>query len=161
MANAAAVSHNFRQDLLHGNHAFGTTASSRTNAARDTFAIALYASTGSITYTNAAYSATGECTSSNYTAGGQAVTTNNPGVTTATSLSTGYWNPGGSVTWNTVTFTGSNATDLAMLYNSTNGNKAVATFALGTIGVGQQPNAGTFTLTMPANDATNALIRIT
>jgi len=107
------------------------------------------------------YSATGEGSSSNYTAGGQAVTTNNPAVATATSLSTGYWNPGASVTWNTVTFTGSNAVDLAMLYNSTNGNKAVATFALGTIGQGQQPNAGTFTLTMPANDATNALIRIT
>ena len=161
MANAAAVSHNFRQDLLHGNHAFGTTASSRTNAARDTFAIALYASTGSITYTNSAYTSSGEGSSSNYTAGGQAVTTNNPAVATATSLSTGYWNPGASVTWNTVTFTGSNAVDLAMLYNSTNGNKAVATFALGTIGVGQQPSAGTFTLTMPANDATNALIRIT
>ena len=161
MANAAAVSHNFRQDLLHGNHAFGTTASSRTNAARDTFAIALYASTGSVTYANTGYTATGEASSTNYTAGGAAVVTNNPAVATATSLSTGYWNPGTSVTWNTVTFTGSNATDLAMLYNSTNGNKAVATFALGTIGVGQQPNAGTFTLTMPVNDATNALIRIT
>ena len=161
MANFAAVSHNFRQDLLHGNHAFGTTASSRTNAARDTFAIALYSSTGSITYTNSAYTSSGEASSSNYTAGGVAVTTNNPAVATATSLSTGYWNPGTNVTWNTVTFTGSNAVDLAMLYNSTNGNKAVATFALGTIGVGQQPNAGTFTLTMPANDATNALIRIT
>jgi len=161
MANTAAVAHNFRRDLLHGNHAFGTVASTRTNAQRDTFAIALYQSGGSIGATNSVYTTLTECASSNYTAGGQAVTTAAPGVTTATTLSTGYWNPGGSVTWNTVTFTGTNATDLAMLYNSSGGALSVATFALGTIGVGQQPSAGTFTLTMPANDATNALIRIT
>lgn len=158
MANAAAVSHNFRLDLLHGNHAFGTTASSRTNAARDTFAIALYRNSSGIGAATTAYATTGEVTSSGYTAGGATCATTDP----TTSTNTGYWTPGTSISWTNVTMTGTNATDLAMLYNSSCTAKlAIATFALGSIDTGQAPSAGTFTLTMPTNDGSTGLIRIT
>jgi hypothetical protein len=43
-----------------------------------------------------------------------------------------------------------------LLYNSTQSNKAVAVFTFGS----QTVTAGTFTLTMPANTAAAALLRL-
>jgi hypothetical protein len=43
-----------------------------------------------------------------------------------------------------------------LLYNSTQSNRAIGVYTFGA----QTITAGTFTLTMPTNDATNALIRL-
>ena len=54
----------------------------------------------------------------------------------------------------TVTLT--TAFDCVFLYNSTQSNKAISAHTFGA----QTITAGNFTLTMPTNDASNALIRI-
>ncbi len=48
------------------------------------------------------------------------------------------------------------AFDCVFVYNSTQSNKAVSVHTFGSTTI----TAGNFTLTMPANDATNALLRI-
>jgi len=162
-ANTAGVITAFRKELLCGSHAFGSQAANgtRTVTTKDVFAIALYRVTSGVGITNSsAYAATNEVTNTGeYTAAGRSCA-NATEPTFATNTS--YWTPSASVSWTNVTMTGTNATDLAMLYNSTStGKLAVANFLLGTQDVGQAPSAGTFTLTMPANDQTTGLIRIT
>ena len=158
-ANTAVVMQSFRKELLNASHAFGSPAANggRTSV-RDTMAIALYRNSSGIGPATTAYATTGEVTSSGFTAGGATCATTDP----TTSTNTGYWTPGANISWTNVTMTGTNATDLAMLYNSSStGKLAIATFALGVIDTGQAPSLGTFTLTMPTNNDTLALIRIT
>jgi len=50
----------------------------------------------------------------------------------------------------------STAFDCVFIYNSTQSNKAVSVHTFGS----QTITAGTFTLTMPTNDSTNALLRL-
>lgn len=151
MANTAAVCTSFKQELLQGIHAFGTTVV-RAGTTADSFKMALFLATASLGAATATYSTTGELAATgNYTAGGNAVTN-----ATAPSVSgtTAIWTPSANVQW--TSFTSSGAFDAALLYNSTQSNKAVAVFTFSS----QTVTAGTFTLTMPANDASNALIRI-
>lgn len=151
MANAAAVCTSFKVELLNGIHAFGTTVA-RGGTGADTFKCALYTTAGSVGAATTAYSATNEVSSANYSAGGAAFTWIAPSSSGTTAFST----PSASISWTNVSFT----TDCALLYNSTQSNKAIATYALGTIGVGQTVSAGNFTLTMPTNDASTGLLRI-
>jgi hypothetical protein len=111
--------------------------------------MALYQTTASISASTTAYTATGEVSSSNYSAGGSSVTNGNQPTTSGT---TAYWTPSANITWSSVTFT----TDCTLLYNSTQGNRAVAAFTYGS----QTVTAGNFTLTMPTNDSSNALLRL-
>jgi hypothetical protein len=90
-------------------------------------------------------------TGTNYTAGGVAVTNATPPATSGT---TAYWTPSASIVYTNVTL--STAFDAVLIYNSTQGDKAVSVHTFGS----QTVTAGTFTLTMPTNDATNGLIRL-
>jgi len=162
-ANTATVLSSFRKELLNASHAFGvpSTGSGRT-AARDTFCIALFRNSSGIGPANTSYTqiSASEVTSSGYTAGGNSCATTDPATTGGTGI-VAFWTPASVAAWTNVTMTGSNATDLALLYNSTCTAKlGVATFALGVIDTGQAPSAGTFTLTMPTNDLSTGLIRI-
>jgi len=148
MANIAGVCTSFKQEVLCGIHAFGTSVA-RGGTGADSFKLALYAPTATIGPSTTAYSATGEVSSTNYTAGGSAITNANQPATSGT---TAYWTPSANITWSTVSFT----TDCALLYNSTQGNKAVAAFTFSS----QTVTAGNFTLTMPTNDSSNALLRL-
>lgn len=148
MANTAGVCTSFKQELFCGIHAFGTSVT-RGGTGADTFKLALYQTTATIGPSTTAYTSSGEVTSTNYTAGGSAVTNANQPATSGT---TAYWTPSANVTWSTVSFT----TDCALLYNSTQSNKAVASFTFGS----QTVTSGNFTLTMPANDSSNALLRL-
>jgi hypothetical protein len=72
----------------------------------------------------------------------------------ATSGTTAYWTPSASITFSSVTL--STAFDCVLLYNSTQSNKAISVHTFGS----QTVTAGTFTLTMPTNDASTGLIRL-
>jgi hypothetical protein len=113
--------------------------------------MALYLASASLGAGTTAYSGTGEVAGANYTAGGAAVTF---GTAPNSSGTTAFVTPSASVSWATVTL--STAFDAALLYNDTNSDKAVAVFTFGS----QTVTAGTFTLTMPTNDASTGLIRI-
>lgn len=150
MSNSAAICTSFKVELLNGKHAFGTTVV-RAGTTADTFKAALYLASATIGAATTAYSATGEVTGTNYTAGGVTVTNANAPASSGT---TAYWTPSAAFSWTTVTL--STAFDAVLLYNSTQSGAAVAVFTFGS----QTVSAGNFSLTMPTNDSTNALIRL-
>lgn len=140
----------FKGEILSGIHALGTTVV-RGGTTADTIKAALYLATASLGATTTAYSATGEVTGANYSAGGVTVTNATAPTTSGT---TAIWTPSASIVYTNVTL--STAFDAVLLYNSTQANKAISVHTFGS----QTVTAGTFTLTMPANDASNALIRV-
>lgn len=145
----------FKQEILLGQHQFGTSTlvsrTSLTAPTTDTFKAALYLTTATVNASTTAYSATNEVSGTNYTAGGVTVTNATAPTTSGT---TAFWTPSASFAWTTVTL--ATAFDCVLLYNSTQSNRAVSAHTFGS----QTVTAGNFTLTMPTNDATNALIRI-
>jgi hypothetical protein len=150
MANTQAICTSFKQELLQGIHAFGTSVTRGATTA-DTFKAALYLTTATVNASTTAYSATNEVSGTNYTAGGVTVTNGNAPTTSGT---TAYWTPSASFSWTTVTL--ATAFDCVLIYNSTQSNKAVAAYTFGA----QTVSAGNFSLTMPTNDASNALLRL-
>jgi hypothetical protein len=149
MANSQAVATSFKVDLLNGIHAFGTTVT-RGSTAADTFKAALYLTSATINGATTAYTVTGEVSGAGYTAGGVTITN----ATAPTSASTtAYWTPSASIVYTSVTV---GPTDCVLIYNSSQSDKAVAAYTFSS----QTVTAGTLTLTMPANDASNALLRI-
>lgn len=154
MANTQAICKSFRVDLLNGIHAFGTSVV-RAGTGADTFKMALYLATATMDSTATAYTATGELAATgNYTAGGATVTNATAPANTGGTGIVAFWTPSASVTWSALTSSG--AFDACLLYNSTNSNKAVAVFTFGS----QTVTAGNFSLTMPTNDLTTGLLRI-
>ncbi len=155
MANTQAICKSFRVDLFNGLHAFGTSVV-RAGTGADTFKMALFLASATIDSTTTAYSSTGELAATgNYTAGGVAVTNATAPANTGGTGIVAFWTPSASVTWTTLTSSG--AFDAALLYNDTNASdKAVAVFTFGS----QTVTAGNFSLTMPTNDLTTGLIRI-
>ena len=150
MANTQAMCTSFKGELLTATHNFGT-APTRGSGAADSFKAALYLASATINASTTAYTATGEVTGTNYTAGGVAVTNATAPTTSGT---TAYWTPSASITYTNVTL--STAFDCVLIYNSTQSNKSVSVHTFGS----QTVTAGTFTLTMPTNDASTGLIRL-
>lgn len=150
MANTQAMCTSFKNEILQAYHNFGT-APTRAGTGADTFKAALYLASATVNATTTAYSTTGEVSGTNYTAGGVTVTN---AVAPTTSGTTAYWTPSASIVYTNVTL--STSFDCVLIYNSTQANRAVSVHTFGA----QTVTAGTFTLTMPTNDATNALLRI-
>ena len=142
-------------ELMTATHNFGTAPTRGTSTA-DTFKAALYLTTATVNASTTAYSATNEVSGTGYTAGG--VTVTNATAPTATNSSatagTAYWTPSASITYTTVTLT--TAFDCVLIYNSSQSNKAVSVHTFGS----QTITAGTFTLTMPSNTTSTALLRL-
>lgn len=149
-ANTQAMCTSFKGELLVGHHNFGVGVI-RAATTADSFKAALYLASATVNAATTAYSATGEVSGTGYTAGGIAVTN---ATAPSTSGTTGFWTPSASLAWSTVTL--ATAFDAVLLYNSTQSNKAVSVHTFGS----QTVTAGNFTLTMPANAAATALIRI-
>jgi hypothetical protein len=155
----------FLGELMLGQHQFGTaTLTSRgslTAPTTDTFKAALYFASATLNASTTVYSTTGEVTNtsgSGYTAGGVTVTNATAPIATnsSTTVGTAYWTPSASFTWTALTIT-SAAFDTVLIYNSTQGGKAVSVHTFGN----QTITAGTFTLTMPTNSTSAALLRLT
>ena len=151
MANTQAMATSFKSDLLIAYHNFGT-APTRATATADTFKAALYLASATVNASTTQYSTTNEVVGTGYTAGGVAITAWNAPTTGGT---TGYTTPTASITYTTVTLT--TAFDAVLIYNNTQlNNRAVSVHTFGS----QTVTAGTFTLTMPTNNSTSALIRL-
>ena len=155
MANTQSMATSFLGEVLTATHNFGVAPTRGTTAA-DTFKAALYLTSATINASTTAYSSTGEVTGTNYTAGGVTVTNATAPASTNTSPTAGtaYWTPSASITYTTVTL--STAFDAVLIYNSTQSNKAVSVHTFGS----QTITAGTFTLTMPSNTTSTALLRL-
>lgn len=145
----------FMGELMTATHNFGT-APIRAASTADTFKGALYLASATINASTTAYTVTGEVTGAGYTAGGVTVTNATPPTATNSSATAGvaYWTPSASLTYTSVTLT--TAFDAVLIYNSTQSNKAVSVHTFGS----QTITAGTFTLTMPSNTTSTALLRL-
>ena len=139
----------FLQELMQGLQNFTTSTG-------NSFKAALYLASATYNASTTAYSATGEVSGTGYTAGGVAVTNGTSPLSTNASSTAGvaYWTPSASLTYSSVTLT--TAFDAVLIYNSTNSNRAVSVHTFGS----QTVTAGTFTLTMPTNNTTSALLRL-
>ena len=114
------------------------------NLSTDTLKIALYTASADLNEATTVYSATNEVTGTGYVAGGVVLT----GVTISSSGYTAY------VDFADVVFGASVTARCALIYNVTQGNKSI--FVLD---FGADKTSTNFTITMPANTATAALIR--
>ena len=149
MANTQAMCTSFMEELLEGVHNF-------TTGTGNTFKAALYLASATYNASTTAYSTTGEVTGTGYTPGGVNVTNGTSPLSTNTSATAGtaYWTPSASITYTSVTLT--TAFDAVLIYNSSASNRAVSVHTFGS----QTITAGTFTLTMPSNTTSTALIRL-
>lgn len=157
MANTQALLDTFRVDLLNGTHAFGTQGANgtRTVTTKDVFKAALYLASATMNRSSTVYTTTGEVTGTGYTAGGVTVTNATAPANTGGTGIVAFWTPSASFAWTTVTL--STAFDAVLLYNSSNtAGNGVAVFTFGS----QTVTAGNFTLTMPTNDLSTGLIRL-
>ena len=156
MANNQSMCTSFLGELLSSTHNFSSANPAHTANTADTFKAALYVTTATLNASTTAYSATNEVSGTGYTAGGVTVTnaTNPSSTNSSTTAGVGYWTPSASIVYTGVTL--STAFDTMLLYNSTQSNKAVAVYTFGS----QTITAGNFTLTMPSNTTTTALVRL-
>lgn len=89
---------------------------------------------------------------SGYTTGGYDFTAAN-NITPATSGTTAFWSWNVNPSWTSASF----STSGCLIYNATSGNRAVY---VGSFGGTQQVTAGTFTVLLPTNNSTNAILRL-
>jgi hypothetical protein len=125
----------FKKELYQAIHDLST----------DTIKIALYTGNANLNEDTTVYSATNEISGTGYTAGGQVMT----GVAISSSGYVAYAN------WNNVSWSGALTARCALIYNASKGNKSVAVLDFGS----DKTSTTTFTITMPANTSTTALIR--
>lgn len=149
MANTQSMCTSFMSELMTGTHNLTATTG-------DTVKAALYLATATVNASTTAYSVTNEVSGSGYSPGGVTVTNGVSPTSTNTSATAGtaYWTPSASITYTSVTLT--TAFDAVLLYNSSKSNKAISVHTFGS----QTITAGTFTLTMPSNTTSTALIRL-
>jgi len=140
MPISQAMCSSFKQQLFLGEHDLDT----------DVIKMALYISAATLDASTTVYSTSNEVSSSgtNYTAGGNTLT----GATVSLSGTTAFVDFA-DTSWTTATFTARGA----LIYNSSKSNKAIAVLDFGS---DKTSTSGTFTVQMPANTSTDALIRI-
>ena len=144
MAITSAVCTSFKQEILVGTHNFTATTG-------NAFKIALYTSSASLGAGTTAYSTSNEITNSSgtaYTAGGASLTSVTP-TTDGTTAVCDF----ADVSFTSASFTANGA----LIYNSSQSDKAVAAIAFGS---DKTVTSGTFTIQFPTADATNGIIRI-
>lgn len=139
MPITTAICNSFKKECLEGVH----------NAA-DTYMIALYTNAATLNKSTTVYSTTDEVVGTGYTAGGQTMT----GFVTALDGDVAYidWTTNPSWTSSTITARG------CLIYNASQGNKAVAVFDFGG---DVTTSSGTFTVELPSPTGTTALVRVT
>ena len=149
MAISQAMCTSFKKELMLATHNFATNGNA--------FKLALYAigsggksnTTATLGATTTVLVTTGEVASSGtYVTGGLALTKVQPTASGTTAI-TDF----GDRSFTTASITARGA----LIYNDTNGNKAVAVLDFG---ANKTSTSGTFTIQFPTFDASNAIIRI-
>ena len=136
MSIVQTLTTSFKNDLLVGGQDLST----------DTLKLALYSADVSLNADTTAYSATNEIAGTGYTAGGKTLT----GITIQTSGSAVYINFSNAV-WDPAAFT----TRAGLIYNASKSNKSVAVLDFGS----DKTCTSTFTVVMPSNTVSSALLR--
>ena len=137
MAITQAMATSFKSEILQEGH----------NLATDTIKIALYTSSANLGAATTAFTTSNEITGTGYSSGGVELTNR----TVSTTGTTAFFDAD-DPTWTSASFTARGA----LIYNSTNSNKAIAVLNFGgdfTV------SSGTFRIVFPAAGA-SAIIRI-
>ena len=150
MAISQTLATSFKVEILDGIHNFGVGVI-RASTAADTFKIALYSTLATLDATTTVYTTLNEVTGTGYVAGGNTLVISQ--APTSTSTETVAWLNFANSSWTTASF----SADGALIYNSTQGNKAVAVLNFGST---KTTTAQTFTVTFPASTSDAAIIRI-
>ena len=155
MAITTAMATSFKSELLQGIHNFhngsggGTTTTTGTG---NTFKIALFTSSATMSASTTAYATTNEVSGTGYTAGGNTLTNVDPTTDGTTGL-TDF----ADTTWSSSSITARGA----LIYNSsTTAGSANRAVAILDFGADKTSTSGDFTIQFPAADASNAIIRI-
>ena len=130
----------FKVDMLNG----------KQNVASDTLKMSLYTAYATLNQDTTAYTSANEISGTGYTAGGETlsnVTINSGSNTVYVSFSNVVWSP--------AQFT----TRGALIYNATKSNASIAVLDFGSDKI--QTGNNTFTVTLPPDTESSALIRIT
>jgi hypothetical protein len=140
MAISTAMCTSFKKELLEAKHNFLASGG-------NSFKLALYTSSATLSAATTAYSATNETSGTGYSAGGAALTNINP----TSSGTTGFTD------FDDLTFSSSTITaNGALIYNDTaSGDPAVCSLAFGG---DKTSTSGDFTIQFPTADASNAII---
>jgi len=140
MAIAQGLTTIFKQNCLNGLENFS-------NTSPYTYKIALYNANANLDNSTTIYTTTNEVTGTGYTAGGKALVPIAPASNTTANTAYVSFN---NVTWSPASFTCRGA----LIYNSTTG-AAVCVLNFGS----DKTCTNSFTVTFPADDASNAVIR--
>ena len=141
MAIPQSMATSFKKELLEGKHNFLASGG-------NSFKLALYTSSATMGAATTAFTTTNQAAGTNYTSGGNALTNVNP-ASSGTTAFTDF----ADLTFGTATITARGC----MIYNDTNADRNVAVFDFGG---DKTSTAGSFTITFPTADASNAIIRI-
>ncbi len=141
MAITTAMQTSFKKELLEGVHNFK-------NSGGDTIKVALFTSSATLDATTTAYSTSNEASGTGYTAGGNTLTRVDP-TTSGTTAFTDF----ADTSWTTATITARGC----LHYNSTDSDKAIISNDFGS---DKSSSGGTFSITYPAADSSNSIIRI-
>ena len=142
MAISQAMCTSFKKELLEAVHNFK-------NSGGSTSQIALYTSSASLGASTTAYTTSNEVSGTNYTAKGNTLTRVDP-TTSGTTALTDF----ADTTWSSATITARGA---VIFNDSASGDPSVAVLD---VGGDKTSTAGDFTVSFPAADASNAIIRI-
>jgi len=140
MAITSAICSSFKQQILVEGH-------NLTNGS-DSIKLALYTSSATLGAGTTVYVTTGQVTGTNYSAGGSALTNVTPALSGTTAVC-----DFADLTFGTATVTARGC----LLYNNTNGNKALCAIDFGGV---KTSTAGDFTVVFPSATATGAIIRL-
>lgn len=139
MALVQTLTTSFKQQLFLGVHDLET----------DVIKMALYTGLATLDADTTAYTDSYEVSGTGYTAGGNTLT----GVSVSAASNGVIYVDFADSTWNPAAFTARGA----LIYNSSKSNKSIAVLDFGA----DKTCTSTFTVQMPANTATSALIRLT
>ena len=138
----------FKVEILDGIHNFGVGVI-RAGTAADTFKIALYTASATLDATTTAYTTSNEVVGTGYVAGGNTLVISQVPTSTGTTAFLDF----SDSSWTTSTITARGA----LIYNSTQSNKAVAVLDFGGDKV---TTAQTFTVIFPSSTSSTAIVRI-
>ena len=142
MAITQAMCTSFKKELLEGTHNFKASGG-------NSFKLALYTSSATMTAATTAYSTSQEASGTNYTAGGAALTRVDHSISGTTAL-TDFTD----LTFSNVTLTARGA----LIFNEdTTGDTSVCVLDFG---ADKSASSGDFTVVFPTADSSNAIIRI-
>jgi hypothetical protein len=142
MAITQAVCNSFKSEVLDALHDFASGGNA--------FKIALYTNAANLGASTTVYSTSNEIVGTGYTAGGNTLT----GQSITLSGSTAFVDFA-DTQWTSSTITNARG---ALIYNSTNGNRAVMVLDFGS---DKSSSNSTFSIIFPTADASNAILRLT